>query len=217
MPEIQVKAEERTELGKNSSRRLRRAGKIPIVVYDRGLDSISLTVDPRDLIHVLKSEHGQNTIFKVSYGKSTQDVLIRDIQLDPVRGTLMHADLQKVAMDQIMTFGVPVELTGESPGIELGGQLEFVSREVEVECLPGDVPESLVVDISQLEIGDNLRVADLQVDPSKITVLTDAGVVLLAVVPPVAEEEEEEEEIEIDEPEVIQKGKADDDEAGEDE
>ncbi len=220
MPEIQVKADERTELGKNSSRRLRRAGKIPIVVYDRGLDSISLTVDPRDLIHVLKAEHGQNTIFKVSYGKSTQDVLIRDIQLDPVRGTLMHADLQKVAMDQIMTFGVPVELTGESPGIELGGQLEFVSREVEVECLPGDVPESLVVDISQLEIGDNLRVADLQVDPSKITVLTDAGVVLLAVVPPVAEEEEEEEEeeeIEIDEPAVIQKGKADDDEAGEDE
>ena len=217
MPEIQVKAEERTVLGKNSSRRLRRAGKIPVVFYGRGIDSVSLTLDPRDLMHVLKSEHGQNTIFQVLYGKSSQDVLIRDIQLDPVKGTLMHADLQRVAMDQTMTFAVPVELTGESPGIELGGQLELVSREVEVECLPGDVPESMVVDISQLEIGDNLRVADLQVGSSKVTVITDSDVVLLAVVPPVAEEEEEEveeEELEVEGPEVIQKGKADDDEPG---
>ena len=218
MPEIQVKAEERTALGKNSSRRLRRAGKIPVVVYGRDRDSVSLTLDPRDLIHVLKSEHGQNTIFQVRYGKSSQDVLIRDIQLDPVKGTLMHADLQIVAMDQAMTFAVPVELTGESPGIALGGQLELVSREVEVECLPGDVPEAMVVDISELEIGDNLRVADLQVGSSKVTVITDSDVVLLAVVPPVEEEEEEEEELEeeleVEGPEVIQKGKADDDEPG---
>jgi large subunit ribosomal protein L25 len=213
MSDLEVKATERTELGKNASRRIRRSGKIPVVVYGRGIDSVSLTLDPRDLLHVLHSEHGRNTIFRVNYGEISQEVLIRDIQLDPVRGNLMHADLQKVAMDQAMTFEVPIELIGSSPGVELGGQLEAVTREVEIECLPGDVPETIEVDISKLEIGDNIRVADLQIDSAKITMLTDENVVLVAVVPPAAEEEEEVEEV--SEPEVIQKGKVEDGAAGE--
>lgn len=211
MSDLQVKAETRTELGKNSSRRLRRAGMIPVVIYGRNMNSVALSVDPRDLIHVLESEHGQNTIFKINYGKNAEDVLIRDIQIDPVRGTLMHADLQKVAMDQTMVFEIPIVTVGLAPGVEQGGVLDQVLREIEVECLPGDVPEEFKIDVSQLEIGDALRVVDLKEIPESIEILTEKEVVLVAVSAPTIEEEEVEEE-EVEEPELIPRGKTEEEE-----
>lgn len=210
MSEIIVRAEPRTTLGKNANRRLRGQGRIPAVVYGRRMSPQAVTVDPREVDRILHSEAGHNTIFKLQVDGALQDVIIRDYQLDPVKDKLLHADFQAIAMDETMSFDVPVEVVGSARGVQLGGILDLVLREIEVECLPGDVPDHIRVDVSQLEIGDALRVSDLPVDTSRITVLSEPELVVLTVVPPLAEEVEEEVPVEVEEeaePEVIKKGK----------
>ncbi len=214
MDNVVVEAETRQQLGKNASRRLRAAGKIPGTLYGPAIEAVSITVDPRVLHRILHSESGQNTIFKLQVDQQQQDVLIRDFQLDPVRGDLLHADFLTVAMDELMTFEIPVELVGQAEGVKAGGVMDRPLQEVEVECLPGDVPDNFEVDVSALEIGDMIRVEDIRVDTDKIKVLSEPDLVVATVVPPRVEVEEVEEVAEEEaEPEVIGKGK--DEEEGE--
>lgn len=214
MAKITVQAEERQEVGKGANRRLRTQGKIPAVLYGQGLEAQSVSVDSRDVDHILCSETGHNTIFKLQVGNNSTDVLIRDYQLDPVEGSLLHADFQAVALDKKMAFAVPVQAVGTASGVTAGGMLDIVLREIELECFPTDVPDHIPVDVTQLEIGDSVRVEALQIDLSKISVLSDPDLVILSVVPPHVEEEPEviPEEEELEEPELIKKGKAEEEE-----
>jgi large subunit ribosomal protein L25 len=218
MAEFVIQAEERTEFGKNANHRLRGKGLMPGVVYGNNFSNVHVAVNPADVVQILHSESGHNTIFKIKLGsKQIADVLIKNLQLDPLRGTLIHADFQTVTMDETMVFQVPVETKGDAAGVKNhGGVLEVVLREVEVECLPGDVPDNISVDVNHLEIGENLRVADLVVDSADVKVLSDPDQVVVNVVPPRVEEVEEveEEEEEAVEPEVIGKGRPEEEAEG---
>lgn len=214
MPEFRVWAEPRKELGKNANRRLRAGGKIPAVVYGASFASAAVSVDPKDLYRILHSESGRNTIFKLDIAGENRDVLIKDFQVHPVQGNLLHADFQTIALDQLMVFEVPVEVVGVAKGVkETGGVLDMVVRQIELQCLPRDVPDRIRLDVASLEIGDSIRVAELQVDASKITVLSDPDLVVVTVVPPHVEKEPEVVvEAVVAEPEVIKKGKAEEEE-----
>ena len=216
MSQMEVVAEVREELGKNANRRLRAEGKIPAVVYGSDLDNASLSVDPKELVQILQSETGHNTIFKLKVGSKAADVLIQDYQLDPVRGNLIHADFQTIKMDELHEFEVPIHAEGVPSGVKnQGGVMDIILREIDVSCLPSDVPDFIPVDVTELDIGDAIRVEDLQVDP-KVEILSEPERVVVTVVPPHVEEEPEEEELEEEleaaEPEVIGKGKAEDEE-----
>lgn len=222
MKSIQVSAEVRSSYGKNAARQLRIQGRIPAVLYGQQEAALSLTVDPKDLLAVLHSAAGHNTIFSLDVkDQGTTSVMLKEWQLDPVKETLLHADFLRIAMDNVLQVSVPVLPVGVATGVkDQGGIFEFILRQLEVECLPADIPEHIAADISHLEIGSNLRVADLPVDP-KLKVLSDLDLVVAHVVAPKEEEEEavaaeeavpglEEEE----EPEVMRKGKGES-EAGE--
>jgi len=209
---LSVEAELREEFGKNVARRLRRVGRIPAVVYGGGGPSIPVAVDPREITAVLQSESGHNALFTLDIrGRAPARVMLREWQADPVRGNLLHVDMVRVARDVKLRLKVPVHITGEPRGVKVqGGILEFLLREVEVECLPDDIPDHLTVDVTELTLGRNLRVSDLPVDP-KIKMLTDPARVVAHVVALKAEEEKpaaEALEAVPTEPEVMRKGKA---------
>ena len=208
--------------GKNEARRLRAAGRIPAVVYGahkegEAPEGVSVVVDPKAVIRILRSESGANTLINLKLDGTEAQVMVRDYQVDPVTHKLLHADFYQLKMDRMMTATVRVVLTGESEGVKLqGGMLDFVNREIEVECLPTDIPEYINVDVTHLMLNEGIRVRDLPSDP-KWTLLSDAGTLLVHVVMPKAEEsaqaaEEEAAEpaaAEGEEPEVANKGKAD--------
>lgn len=213
MPEIVVTAKSRTEIGKNSNRRLREQGLIPGVLYGRQKDAILLAVSPKEVTQVLNSPAGTSTLFDLDYDGARRKVILKEYQAEPVRGDLLHADFFEVALDKAIEVKVHIELTGTPVGVKTqGGLLDFVTRELDIECLPLDIPEKIVVDVTPLEIGKHLRVSDLPVPP-KVKVLTDANVVVVHVV--VRREEEVapaaeaavEGEAAAAEPEVIKKGK----------
>ena len=214
MAQLTVQAEERQKTGKGANRRLRMQGKLPAVVYGQGLETLAVSVNAQDVDLILHSEAGHNTIFQLQVSGKLTDVLIKDYQLDPVKGSLLHADFQAVALDQKMTFAVPVQVEGTAQGVIAGGVLDQVLREIEVECLPTEVPDHIPLDVTELEIGDSVRVEALQVDSPKISLLSAPDLVILSIVPPQAEEEVEEivEEEELEEPELIKKGKAEEEE-----
>lgn len=217
MADITIQAEIRNEFGKNVNRRLRSKGRIPGIIYGKGTGSVAVSVDPKDVHRILQSESGHNTIFKLDVDGSAKDVLIREYQLDPVLDKLLHADFQAIAMDEIRVFEVPVEALGVPKGVkEVGGVLDIVMRQIELECLPRDVPDRLRVQVSHLEIGDSIRVQELQVDTSKVKILSDPELVVLTVVPPQIEKEPEVAvEEAVAEPEVIKKGKVEGEEEAE--
>jgi large subunit ribosomal protein L25 len=202
MDQVTVQAEEREQLGKGANRRLRAQGRLPAVIYGHGIQSLAVSVEIRDVDHILRSESGHNTIFKLELGKSSNVVLIKDYQLDPLQGTLLHADFQTVSMDEKMTFAVPVQTEGISVGVTTGGVLDLVLREIELECFPADLPDHIVVDVTDLEIGDSIRVKALNLDPSKINVMSDPALVVLSVVPPHVEKEPE--EVALEEEEILE-------------
>ncbi len=215
MANLILEAENREESGKNSSRRLRRAGRIPGVVYGLGIDPISVSVDPKDVVGILHSESGHNTIFKLSVGQFSQEVIIRDYQLDPLRDSLVHTDFQTISMDTRMNFDVPVSPVGTAAGVKLGGILEILMREVSVECLPTEVPDRIEVDVTELEIGDTVHVSDLTIDREKVNLMTDGDRLVIAVgAPSLIQEEEEEEEV-LPEDEAVPAAASDEDEGGE--
>ena len=214
MAQLAVESRIRSDFGKNANRRLRAAGRVPGIVYGRGAEPVAVSVDPKDLERILLSETGHNTIFKLKVKDEEKDVLIRECQRDPVREGILHADFVAVSMDQTMSFDVPIEIMGIPAGVRLqGGILDLVLREIHLECLPGDLPDHLRFDVTDLEIGDSVRIEQLEVDEAKVKILSDPDLTVLTIgAPAVEEEEEEEEELaegEVAEPEVMTKGKSD--------
>ncbi len=208
MSQIIVEAQRRVPAGKNVNRRLRNSGKIPAVLYGSGKTPQAVSVDPAALKDILYSDSGKNTIFSVSVeGEAAANAMVKDYQLDPVLGNLIHADLFEIAMDRLLELTVDIELAGEAEGVKIGGGImDFVTRSIQVECLPSDIPESIKVDVAHLKINDYIRVKNVVVDP-KVKILTDPEVVIVTIVPPIKEEVPVEAPAEAAEPEVIKKGK----------
>jgi large subunit ribosomal protein L25 len=212
MPEIVVAAHSRTETGKNVNRRLRVKGLIPGVLYGSKQQAISVAVSPKEIGTILRSASGENTLFDLELAGTRRKVILKEFQLEPVNHQLLHADFYEVALDKTLQVKVHVELHGTPVGVKTqGGVLDFVTRELEVECLPMNIPEKLLVDVSELEIGRHIRVSDIKVS-DKVKVLTEADIVVVHVVAPRAEEEVapavEAAPVEgAAEPEVIKKGK----------
>ena len=210
---IVVEAAPRAERGKNEARRLRLSGKVPAVLYGGKGGSIALAVNTKQLGAILRSESGQNTLFQVDLGGKHEPAILKDWLVDPVTGKLLHVDLLRVAMDVRMRVKVPVHTFGEPAGVkQQGGVFEIVTRDVEIECLPTDIPTEFKVDVSSLMLGQQLRAKDLVIDSTKMKLITDPERVLAHVVALRVEEEKPVEAVAADaaapaEPEVIKKGK----------
>jgi large subunit ribosomal protein L25 len=215
MPEIVVTAKNRAETGKNENRRLRQSGLIPGVVYGSAKKPVPVAVSPKEIGAILRSKTGDSTLFDLDLDGTRRKVILKEYQVEPIKGKLLHADFYEVALDKAIEVRVHIELAGTPVGVKTqGGVLEWLQREVEVSCLPTDIPEKITVDISNLELGKHLRVQDLPVPP-KVEIVTDSDVVVVHVVMPRAEEEKPAAEVEAAaagapaaEPEVIKKGKA---------
>lgn len=219
MQQFIVEATKRDQRGKNEARRLRQTGEIPAVLYGGKHDALTVRVNAKQVAAILRSDAGHNTIFTLKLaGEGDNKVLLKDWQVDPVKGHLLHVDLLRVAMDVKMRVKIPVHTFGEPEGVKLqGGIFETVTREVEIECLPSDIPDEFRVDISSLTIGKHLRAGELPIDAAKHTLLTDPQRVIAHVVALKAEEEVAPEVAAVAgaegavaapaEPEVIKKGK----------
>jgi large subunit ribosomal protein L25 len=190
---IKLQVEPRERRGSADSRRLRARGFVPGVLYGAGQDAAPFAIGERDLRRVLTGEHGTHAILDVVVGDGGQKArhaVLKEYQLHPTRGQLLHIDLQEVRLDQAIQAQVTVELVGEPEGVTMGGVLTQITREVNVEALPMEVPDRLELDVSRLAIGDSLRVADLSV-PEGVKLLDDEDAVLASVSAPRAEEPEE--------------------------
>ncbi|MCA1555364.1 MAG: 50S ribosomal protein L25 [Acidobacteria bacterium] len=215
--EFTINAARREGRGKNDARRLRASGKVPLTIYGGGGESVSASASLAELAAILRTESGHNTIFTLDVdGEGGHDVMFLDRQIDPVRGRLVHADLRRLVRGQKIEVAVPLHLTGEPIGVtEGGGVLEQMLREIEIRVSPRDIPDSIDLDVSNLGVHDVLHVSDLQV-ADNIEILNEPETVLATVgiimeepveVPVVTEEETAE-------PEVIGKGKKDDEAEG---
>jgi large subunit ribosomal protein L25 len=213
---ITIKCETRDVFGKNASRRLRREGKVPAVMYGGNESSTHLTLQKKDVFGILRSESGENTIFRAAIDTGSKDTMIKELQLDPVTDEILHIDLIQIAMDKALRVSVPVVVKGESVGVKAeGGFVDLITREVEVECLPGDIPEHIEVDITDLHLHQSLKIEDITfpkgvegvTDPHTLIVLIEAPTKEEEIVPEVEEEEEMEVMAEGEQPEVIKKEK----------
>jgi large subunit ribosomal protein L25 len=187
-----LKAEKREGRGKNEARRLRASGRIPAVVYgiEKG-KAVEIAVDPKNLLRILHSEAGVNTLIGLQLDGGDTRVLVKEYQVDPIDHKLLHADFYQVAMDKTITVTVPIVVKGEPKGVkQQGGIVDFVHREIEVEVLPADIPENITVDISELMMHEGIRVRDLKAEGAKWTALSDADMMIVHVVPLRAEEPE---------------------------
>jgi large subunit ribosomal protein L25 len=188
MPEIVVSAEKRTETGKNVNRRLRVAGRIPGVVYGGKGEPMAVAVSPKEIGAVLRSASGENTLFDLDLGGSRRKVILKEYQVEPIKGRLLHADFYEVALDKLLEVKVHVEITGTPVGVKVqGGILDFVTREFQIEVLPGDIPESIEVDVSELLIHQGVRIRDVA-QGAKWTPVSEPDTMLAHVVPLKAEE-----------------------------
>src|ERR1700693_1974553 len=171
-----LEAQPREAGTKNQARRVRREGKIPAVVYGASKDSVPVSVDPRHVLRILRSDSGHNTIFDLALnGGERPNAMFVDWQYEPIKGHLLHIDLKRIAMDKALRVSVPIVLQGVPAGVKTeGGILEQILREVEIECLPADIPSHIDVDISHLTFGMVLRVSDLPHNP-KLKFLSDAN------------------------------------------
>ena len=186
---IVVKSEKRQGLGTNASRRLRAQGFVPAVLYGESMETTPLVLSKKDIVQILRLESGENTIFKVAVEAEAYDVMIKALQVDPASDELQHVDLIRISMDKPIRVTVPVIHSGEPVGVKTeGGFIDFVTREVEVECLPKDIPESLEIDIAELHVNQTFKVQGMAV-PEGVKVLTDPNTVLVLVSLPHKEEE----------------------------
>jgi large subunit ribosomal protein L25 len=183
MSEIIITAANRNERGKNAARRLRRQGMIPATIYGGKGEATAVSVDPKILLRVLRSETGRNTILKLDLGSSgTTSAILKSWQVDPVKENFLHADFFRIAMDVAIKVTVPVAVKGEARGVKVdAGILELILREIEVECLPGDIPERIEIDVTDLGIHGSIRVSDLPIS-NKVKVLEDADQVVVHVI-----------------------------------
>jgi len=215
--DITVRATKREGRGKNDARRARAQGMVPLSIYGGEGGSVSALAPLRDLAAILRSESGRNTIFTIEIeGEGSSEVMFNDRQVDPIRGRLIHADLTRLVKGQKIEVTVPLHLTGEPVGVrEEQGVLEQIIREIEIRCEPREIPDAFNIDVSHLGVHDTLHVSDIPTD-ERIEILTDAdtviatvGIVKEEVAAPVVEAEG------AAEPEVIGKGKKEDEEGGE--
>jgi len=215
-----LEAQPREAGTKNNARRIRRDGKIPAVVYGAGKNALPVSVDPRHVLRILRSDSGHNTIFDLALNGDRSKAMIVDWQYEPIKGHLLHIDLKRIAMDKALRVSVPIMLQGVAEGVKTeGGILEHILREVEIECLPGDIPSHIDVDVTHLTFGKVLRVADLPHN-AKLKYLTDENQPVAHVtavkeeVAPTPEAAAAEAAAAPAEPEVIKKGKAETEEEG---
>jgi large subunit ribosomal protein L25 len=214
--EATLEAVTRDTFGKNEARRTRRGGKVPAVLYGAGANGVQSTpiaVDPKALLKILHSEAGANTLIALKLaGSGDSRVLVKEYQLDPITHQVLHADFYKVAMDRAIEVTIPVVIKGEAKGVkQQGGLIEFVRREIVIECLPGDIPEHVEIDVSELMLHQGVRLRDVASN-AKWTPVTDADTMLVHVILPKAEESAATAAAEATpatpaEPEVIKKGK----------
>jgi large subunit ribosomal protein L25 len=211
--QIVVEAAPRAKRGKNEARRLRQTGKVPAVLYGGKGDAITLAVNTKQVVSILRSESGHNTLFQVDLGGKHEPAILKDWLVDPVSGNLLHVDLLRVAMDVRMKVKVPVHTFGEPAGVKVqGGVFEIVTREVEIECLPGEIPTEFRMDVSGLMLNQQMRASELPIDTAKMKLITEPERVLAHVVALRVEEEKPAEAVATEaatpaEPEVIKKGK----------
>ena len=210
---VEAQARAESSRGKNEARRVRAAGRVPGVLYGAKKATVAVTLDPKQITRILHSESGHNTIFDLQVGNEKAKVMIVDWQHDPMYGNLLHIDLKRIAMDEKIRVQVPIHLTGEAEGVkQQGGILDQVLREVEVECLPGDIPSHIDADITHLVFGTVLRVSDLP-HAGKLKFLTDETQTVAHItsvkeeVVPTPEAVAEAAAAAPTEPEVIKKGK----------
>jgi large subunit ribosomal protein L25 len=217
--EAVLEATARDSFGKNEARRTRRDGKVPAVVYGGSTagsnpTATPIAVEPKALLRILHSESGANTLISLKLaGAGDTKVLVKQFQLDPLTHEVLHADFYRVAMDRVIQVTIPVIVKGEPKGVkQQGGVLELIRREIEIECLPGDIPENVEVDASELMLNQGIRVRDIAVSP-KWKAISDADMMLVHVIMPKAEEVAAPAEAAAAaattpaEPEVIKKGK----------
>jgi large subunit ribosomal protein L25 len=218
-----LEAVKRDGRGKNEGNRLRASGKIPAVVYGshqegKAPEGVSVAVDPKALLRILRSESGANTLINLRVDGGEARVMVKEYQLDPITNTLLHADFYQLAMDKEITVTVPIVLKGEPRGVKVqGGVLDFVTRDIQVQCLPTDIPEHIDIDVSELMLNQSIRLRDVPQSP-KWKALTDGETMLVHVVMPKVEEVAATPEAAAAapaagaEPEVIKKGKDEKDE-----
>lgn len=213
--DITIAAEPRATRGKNEARRLRVAGMIPAVLYGSGGNSVPVTVSPKEISRIINSSTGRNTIFDLAVaGVETSPVMVIDWLNHPVRGSLMHIDLKRIDLAKRLRVKVAVHTAGEPVGVKIqGGMLELINREIEIECLPGDIPEHFTTDVSLMSIGDAVRAGDIALKEG-MTLVGHADLVIAHVVTSRAAEETAAETTEaavdapkVGEPEVMKKGK----------
>ena len=187
----ELHARMRDSSGKGVARKLRREGFIPAVLYGAHTASVLLALEPRALMKAVDTEAGSNTLITLRVEGHTdlsqKVVMLRDLQVDPVRRTPLHADLYEVRMDETITVSIPVRLVGRAAGVEEGGIVDHSLRELEIECLPGSIPDDVEVDVSALAIGDSIHVGEIKL-PEGVKVLDDAAMTVVAVTTPAAEE-----------------------------
>jgi large subunit ribosomal protein L25 len=223
--DITVAAEPRSLRGKNEARRLRATGSAPAVVYGTGKETLTVAVNPKEMVRILRSKTGHNTIFHLAVkdGENTP-VMIVDWQKDPVKDTLLHIDMKRIDLTQRLIVKVPVHTLGEPEGVKLqGGLHEVITREIEVECLPNEIPEELTVDVSKLVIGQAVRASDVPL-PGSVRLVSPPEAVISHIVTMKAEEvatpvagAEGVAPAAVAEPEVIKKGKKEEEDEAADE
>ena len=215
--ESTLHVEKRQTRGKNEARRLRASGRIPAVVYgaEKG-KATEIAVDPKVLMRILHSESGVNTLIGLQgVGDSETRVMVKEYQVDPIDHKLLHVDFYQIAMDKAITVTVPIVLRGEAKGVkQQGGIVDFVHREIEIETLPGDIPENIAIDISELMLNQGLRVRDIHAEGAKWKPITEPDALIVHVVALKVEEPAPADAAAAAptapaEPEVIKKGKTD--------
>jgi large subunit ribosomal protein L25 len=182
-------AEIRQGAGKEIAKKLRTKGLIPAIFYGPRTETIPLVVNPKEFAKALQTEAGENVLIELEIRKAEESsrkvVMVKDIQIDPLQRTTLHADFYEVAMDEMVTVEIPVHLIGRPEGVKMGGILEQVQRVIQIQCLPGDIPRSIDVGVDSLKIGDSIHVKEIQIEKAKI--LSDSNLTIATVVPPVVE------------------------------
>ena len=190
-----LKAEMREGTGKGMARKLRERGFIPAIFYGANTQTIPLIVNPKELSLTLQTEAGGNVLIDLEIRKGDQSerkvVMVKELQYDHLQRKALHTDFYEVAMDVLVDVEIPIHLVGKPEGTKMGGILDQVRRVIEIQCLPGDIPKSIDLDVSSLKIGDSVHVKDIQLENAKI--LTEANFTIATVVPPIAEEKKVEE------------------------
>jgi large subunit ribosomal protein L25 len=208
--DITVAAEVRTSRGKNEARRTRKAGQIPAVIYGAFQEPVSIAVNPREILRIVRSTTGYNTIFNLAVaGGETTPVMVVDQQVDPIRGALLHTDFKRIDLTKRIRITVPVHTVGEPKGVKVqGGLLEVVTRAVELECLPDEIPEEFTVDVRELMVGQSVRASDIAlVGSTKLVSPADSVISHVITIKAEAEPAAVEGAAAGAEPEVVKKGK----------